>query len=247
MNFIFKNKIFSYILALLTVLVFVLFIVLRQTKTFELEVIRPYANLWVGAFFRTILISIITLILSLILGFIFYLLSISKIKYFNALIDIFTEIAYGTPLLVMVVVMAFLIGPAFGSYNRNVLGIIALIFYMSPFMKNVFKSAITSITEEEYLTMEVLGFTKYQKYRYIILPQVLRILMPPLMNNLSLIIKGSALLNVLSYGELFYTTQIIQSKTYAFIEGYLIMWLLYLIITIPLSYFAKVIERKWAL
>lgn len=247
MNSIFKNKIFSYILAVSTILLFVLYIVYRQKSNFEIDVIRPYSNMWVSAFFKTILVSLITLIGSLVLGFIFYLLSISKIRYFNALIDLFTEIAYGTPLLVMVVVTAFLIGPAFGSYNRNVLGVIALIFYMSPYMKNVFKSAITSISEEQYLTMEVFGFSTFQKYRYIILPQVIRILMPPLMNNLSLIIKGSALLNVLSYGELFYVTAVIQSKTYAFVEGYLIMWMLYLIITIPLSYFAKIIERKWSL
>ncbi len=247
MSSIFKNKLLSYILAGLTVAGFVAFIILRQKSGFELNVVKPYYNMWISAFFKTILISLITLVGSLILGFIFYLLSVSKIKYFNALIDFFTEIAYGTPLLVMVVVTAFLIGPAFGSYNRNVLGVIALIFYMSPYMKNVFKSAILSIDEEQYLAMEVFGFTTYQKYRYIILPQVLRILMPPLMNNLSLIIKGSALLNVLSYEELFYATAVIQSKTYAFVEGYIIMWVLYLIITIPLSTFAKMIERKWAL
>ena len=113
-------------------------------------------------------------------------------------------------------------------------------------MKNVFKSAIASIDEEQYLVIEVFGFTKYQKYRYIIFPQILRVLMPPLMNNLSLVIKGSALLNVLSYNELFYTTAVIQSRTYAFVEGYIVMWMLYLIITIPLSNLAKFIERKWA-
>jgi polar amino acid transport system permease protein len=188
----------------------------------------------------------ITLFSSLIVGFIFYLLSISKIKYFNAIVEIFTEIVYGTPLLVLVVVTAFLIGPAFGSYNRNFLGILSLILYMAPYMKNVFKSAIASIDEEQYLVIEVFGFTKYQKYRYIIFPQILRVLMPPLMNNLSLVIKGSALLNVLSYNELFYTTAVIQSRTYAFVEGYIVMWMLYLIITIPLSNLAKFIERKWA-
>lgn len=247
MSSIFKSKAFAYILALLTLLAFLAFIILRQRSGFELDVVKPYTSMWVSAFFKTIFISLITLAGSLVLGFIFYLLSISKVKYFNALIDLFTEVVYGTPLLVMVVVTAFLIGPAFGSYNRNVLGVLALIFYMSPFMKNIFKSAILSIDEEQYLAMEAFGFTTYQKYRYIILPQVIRILMPPLMNNLSLIIKGSALLNVLSYEELFYATVVIQSKTYAFVEGYLIMWALYLVITIPLSNFAKLIERKWAL
>ena len=141
--------------------------------------------------------------------------------------------------------MAFLIGPAFGSRNRTLLGIIALIVYMSPYMMNVFKSAINSIPEEQYLAIDLFGFTNFDKYRYIIIPQVIRILMPPMMNNFSLIIKGSALLNVLAVNELFYQISIIQPVTFAYLEGYIIMWVLYLLITIPLSSFSKYIERKW--
>jgi polar amino acid transport system permease protein len=97
------------------------------------------------------------------------------------------------------------------------------------------------------MAMDLFGFTPFQRYRYIIIPQVIRILMPPLMNNFSLIIKGSALLNVLSYNEIFYGVVVAQSKTFAFIEGYVLMWALYLIITIPLSQLTRFIERKWAL
>jgi polar amino acid transport system permease protein len=127
------------------------------------------------------------------------------------------------------------------------MGIIAIIVYMSPYMTNVYKSAFSSISEEQYMAMNLFGFTPFQKYRYIIIPQVIRILMPPLMNNFSLIIKGSALLNVLSYTEIFYAIRIAQSKTFAFVEGYILMWLLYLIITIPLSQLTKYVERKWSL
>jgi polar amino acid transport system permease protein len=183
----------------------------------------------------------------MILGFIFYLFSISKIKYLNALTDIFTEIIYGTPLLVLIIVMAFLIGPAFDVYERDLMGITGLTVYMTPYMKNVYKSAFSSITKEQYMAMDLFGFTPYQRYRYIIIPQVVRILMPPLMNNFSFIIKGSALLNILAYRELFYSIAIAQSQTFAFIEGYLLMWILYLLITIPLSQLTKYIERRWAL
>ena len=114
-------------------------------------------------------------------------------------------------------------------------------------MKNVFKAAFSSISKEQYMAMDLFGFTPFQRYRYIIIPQVIRVLMPPLMNNFSLIIKGSALLYVLSFDELYYTIVIAQSKTFAFVEGYLLMWGLYLLITIPLSQLTKVIERKWSL
>jgi polar amino acid transport system permease protein len=246
---------------------FVTAVVLLQTDDLSLASYEPYRNLIQDGIRGTIFVSIVSLFGSLILGFILYLFSVSKIKYLNALTDIFTEIIYGTPLLVMVIVMVFLIGPSFvkvlqfeafasiGLFDRLAealrsrewLGILSLIVYMAPYMKNVYKSAFSSITEEQYMAMDLFGFTPYQRYRYLIIPQVVRILMPPLMNNFSMIIKGSALLSVISYTDLFYSIKIAQSRTFAFIEGYLLMWVLYLMITIPLSQLTKLVERKWAL
>lgn len=242
-----KSKYLSYILAIVTVIAFIIFIVLRQTSDFSLVSFKDYQSMITEGVINTIIVSVLSLFGSLILGFIFYLFSISKIKYLNALIDVFTEIIYGTPLLVLVVIMAFVVGPAFGSFNRNALGFAALVFYMTPYMMNVYKSAFSSISRDQYLTMDLFGFTPYQRYRYIIIPQVLRILMPPMMNNFSMIIKGSALLNVLAFNELYYAIRVAQSKTFAFVEGYVLMWVLYLIITIPLSQLTKWVQRKWAL
>lgn len=240
------NKFLSYVLAILTVILLVLFVVNSQIDNFSFSSFIPYTSLITEAILNTILVSIVSLLGSLILGFIFYLFSISKVKYLNALTVVFTEIIYGTPLLVLVVITAFLIGPAFGTYNRNLMGYIALIIYMTPYMKNVYQSAFSSISKEQYMTMDVFGFTGYQKFRYIIIPQVIKILMPPMMNNLSMIIKGSALLNVLSYNELYYAIRVVQSQTFRFVEGYVLMWIIYLVITIPLSAAAKYVERKWA-
>jgi len=237
----------AYFFAALTIIAFIVWVVVKQTDNFTFAPFIDYKDLIIKGILNTILISVISLVGSMILGFVFYLLQSSKIKYFNALIDIFTEIIYGTPMIVMIIVMAFLIGPAFNSLNRNFFGVLALILYMSPYMKNVFKSAISSVSEEQYLAMDLFGFNAYQKYRYIIIPQVIRVLMPPLMNNFSLIIKGSALLNFISYAEIYYVINVAQSKTFAFVEGYILMWGLYLIITIPLSQLTKMIERKWAL
>lgn len=241
------NKRIAYALAITTVAAFAAFVVLRQQSGFQLEVLAPYQDLILEGVLNTIIVSVVTLLGSLIVGFLFYLLSISENKYFQALTDVFTEIVYGTPLLVLVVIMAFVIGPAFGTFNRNLMGYMSLIIYMTPYMKNIYKSSIASIGEEQYMAMDLFGFTPWQRYRYIIIPQVVRVLMPPMMNNFSMIIKGSALLNVLSYGELFYAVRIAQSKTFAFVEGYMLMWILYLIITIPLSQVTKYIERRWGL
>lgn len=247
MNSTSTNKTISYILAIATFAAFIIFVVLRQTSDFSFASYKDYTGMIATGLKNTILVSVIALLGSLVLGFVFYLLSISKLKYFNALVDVFTEIIYGTPLLVLIVILAFVIGPAFNVYQRNLMGTIALVIYMSPYMKNVYKSAFSSISREQYMAMDIFGFTPYQKYRYIIIPQVVRILMPPMMNNFSMIIKGSALMNVLNFNELYYAIVAAQSRNFQYVEGYILMWALYLVITIPLSQLTKFIERKWAL
>lgn len=238
-------NILNYAGAIATLVFIVALTVIVSNNTFELSTLAPYRSLIIKGFFNTILVSIISLAGSMILGFVLYVLSISKVGYFRALSDVFTELMYGTPMLVLIFVMGFVVGPAYGSFNRPLWGVIAIILYMAPYMMNVLKAAISSIPEEQYMAMELFGFTKAQKYRYLIIPQVIRILMPPLMNNFSLIIKGSALLNVISYPELFYAIRVSGSKTLAFTEGYVLMWGLYLIITIPLSQVTKYLERRF--
>lgn len=237
----------QYALAVLTFVAFAVFVVLRQTRPFDLAAILPYADTIRAGFGRTVWVSLFSLIGSTTLGFVFYLLSVSHVRYFRAFTDVFTEIIYGTPLLVMIMIMAFVIGPAFGSSSRAPMGIFGLIIYITPYMTNIYKSAIASIGHEQYMAMDLFGFTPYQRYRYIIIPQVVRILMPPLMNNFSLIIKGSALLNVLSYRELFYEIQLMTNNNFRFVEGFLLMWFLYLVITVPLSQLTKWIDRRWGL
>ncbi len=241
------NKRLSYLISILLFIGFAVFIALRQRQPFNLSAFEGYRTLIMGGFLRTVMVSFIILIGSVISGFVLYLLSKSKVRFFRAFVDVLTEIIYGTPLLVMIVVMAFVIGPAFNSYNRIVLGILGITIYITPYMTNIYKSAFSSISDDQYQAMDLFGFTPYQRYRYIIIPQVIRILMPPLMNNFSLIIKGSALLHVISYSELFHSMSVMTSRTFAHVEGYIIMWMLYIMITVPLSQFTRFFERRWGL
>jgi polar amino acid transport system permease protein len=239
------KKVINYIVAISLFVALIAYVILVRDANFTLEPLyEDYWRLLFQGFLNTLYVSFIALLGSLILGFIMYLMSISKSLFFRAFVDVFTEIIYGTPLLVMIVLMAFLIGPAFGNFNRPFLGVTGLILYISPYMKNVFQSSFSSIPKDQYMAMDLFGFTGWQRYQYIIIPQVIKVLMPPLMNNFSLIVKGSALLYVLAYAELYYAINIVQSRTFLFVEGYILLWGLYLLITIPLSQLSKWLERK---
>jgi len=240
------SKPVSYLLAVGVFVLLAMFVVSRQIRPFQLQAIAPYQNAIQSGFFNTIYVSFISLVGSVVIGFLFYLMTRSNLNFFKAFTDVFTEIIYGTPLLVMIMIMAFVIGPAFGTFNRQLMGTMGIIIYITPYMTNVFKSTFGSISDDQFMAMDLFGFTGYQRYRFIIIPQVTRLLMPPLMNNFSLIIKGSALLNVISYRELFYEIAQMTNNNFRFVEGYLVMWALYIAITIPLSQLTKYAERRWS-
>jgi polar amino acid transport system permease protein len=242
----FNNKVISLFISVLFVVGLFLYLGFASVDSLNFG---PYLSdfgglLWRG-FLNTILVSMIALFFSLVIGFLLYQISQTKVQIAKDLVFLFSEIVYGTPLLVMIILMVFFIGPALSIEDWPTLGIAGIILYMAPYMKNVFVSSFSTISKDQYMAMDLFGFNSFQRYRYLIFPQVIRALMPPLMNNFSLIIKGSALLSIIGYSELFSIVSVVQSRTFLFVEGYLLLWALYLCITIPLSQFSSWLERKF--
>jgi polar amino acid transport system permease protein len=192
----------------------------------------------------TIGLSLASLVSSMIAGFLIFLMCEGKNVFVKTSAEIYKEIIMGTPLLVLVFVVVYIIGIALGIRNKMVLGFLALTLYMSPYMTNIFDGAYKSISRNQFVVMDFYGFNLYQKYRYIILPQMLRPIIPGLINNLSGIIKGTSILSTIAISEIFYTTQVLSNQTYRYIEGYFILWLVYLLITIPLSRLAKHLTKQ---
>jgi len=238
-----KDKI-SKFSAFILVGVFLLYILFFSIKDLNYQLILEEKEKLILALISTLYISVTTLIISIITGFLFYLLNNSKSVFLKTLTSSIREIIMGTPLLVMIFLIVYVFGIRIQIYNKELLGIIALSLYMTPYMANSFESALSIIDERQYLVIKLYNFTFFQKYRYIILPQLIKPLLPSLINNLSIIIKGSALLKIISVYEIAYVITVISNKSYASIEGYLVMWIMYLIITIPLSLLASFLSKR---
>lgn len=236
----------------LSLLLFILFTAYIVSKipagNFSFSFLADYRIFIFKGWLSAIWISTLSLVLSLIVGFVIYLMTTNSIPYIGHFLRytglIFNEIIFGSPLLVFVLIVYYFIGTAFGYEDRLTLGVSALSLYMAPYMTNLFRGAMESIGEEQHIASQIFGFTSWQKYRYIILPQIAKIMLPPLTGNLTFIVKGSALLHMIGYHELFYAISTAQSRTYAFTEGYIIMMISYLLITIPLIKITTYLERR---
>lgn len=244
-----KSKTFGFVAALTFygLLLFVIVYNYDGKSNFDLSIITRYSKLILEGFINTVLISIIALFLSIVFGFILYVAVNSKIHFFKYVGSIFSDIVFGSPLVVFIIVLYYFIAAPLDLAYPYIIGTFALSLYMTPYMKNSFEGAMNSIDEIQYQAMTVFGFTSYQKYRYIIIPQLLKVIIPPLIGNLTFVIKGSTLLQFISVPELFYQIETVKSRTFGSVEGYALMFVLYLLITIPLIRLTKYFEKKVAI
>ena len=222
----------------------ILYILFHTTDNPRYHLILDERGMLLEALWNTLYISLISLVLCMAAGFLFYLLLNSRIQLIKAIAVIFREIIMGTPMLVMVFLMVYVFGNLIGVSDKVVLGITALTVYTMPYVANSYESAASVIDKDQYVVMELYHFSGVQKYLYVIFPQIAKPMLPALINHLSGIIKGSALLKIVSEPEISYVLTAISSKNWASIEGYLVMWLMYLIITIPLSVLAQYAGRR---
>jgi polar amino acid transport system permease protein len=246
LNKLLNNQIISTIAALSVYgLLVALIIYLYPGKdNFQLNLILDQSDKIFEGWLLTLFISVVVLFFSIFSGFSLYLLMISKNLFLNKVGSIFNYVVFGSPLIVFLLTIYYFLAVPLGFEDRNIIGIIALTLYIGPYMKNVFESALSSIDELQYQAMKVFGFKTWQKYVYIIIPQLIRILIPPMISNLTFIIKGSSLLYFIGVYEVYKQIATIQSNTYAIVEGYLVLFIVYLIITIPLIALAKYFEKK---
>ncbi len=234
----------SFLIAILVYSSLILLAVFFTIDNPRYDLILQDYRMLIDGFITTILASLITLVCSMVIGFVLFLAERSKHNIVHAFAVVFSEIIMGTPLLIMIFLAVYVIGGIIFISNKFVLGVFALTLYMAPYLSNAYKTAVAVVDKDQYIVMNLYHFTLFEKYRYIIIPQMIRPLLPSLINNLSSIIKGSALLRIVSVSDISYVLTVISSKNWAAIEGYYVMWLLYLIITIPLSILAKYLAKK---
>ncbi len=240
-----NKKIIGNILSLLTYLALLIFVVYRTPNhNLNFNAYIPYLKYIASGFMLTILVSILIFVFSFILGGVFFLASMSRSSYIKSLINHFTLFMFGTPMLVLVIISYFFISAAFGLTNKIVVGTITLTLYFTPFMMKLYQGSYDGIDKNQILICDIFGFTKFQMYYYVIFPQMIRTMMPPLSGNLATIVKSSSLLYLLGVGELYYSLTNVQAKTLTYTAGFLNMIVLYLIITIPLIKLSDLLEKR---
>ena len=193
----------------------------------------------------TIRITAISLILAFIFGLASALMRLSRSFLARATARGYLEIIRNTPLLVQLFFIYFVLSPIL-NISGFASAVLALSLFEGAYASEIFRAGIVSIHREQWEAAFSIGLNTYQTYRLIILPQALRRILPPLAGQFISLIKDSSLLGIIAIRELTKAGREAVSASLQPFEIYLVVAILYLVLTFSLSMFVQHLERRSA-
>ncbi|MCR5318226.1 MAG: amino acid ABC transporter permease [Treponema sp.] len=186
----------------------------------------------------------LTLIFSIPLALLICMGRMSRIKFISATTNIFMLIIRGTPLMLQLIFVYFAPAVIFHKgLGRFAAAIVAMVINYACYFAEIYRGGIQSIPEGQYEASKVLGFTKAQTFMRVVLPQLVKKIIPPLGNEVITLVKDTALVQVLGVVELFHVAQT-QSGRLVSVVPLFIAGLFYFIMNWGVSKFFDIVEKK---
>ena len=207
--------------------------------------IWQYRQKFVQGWLITVAISAAALLVSLVIGLLTALARRSALLPLRYLSMLYVESVRGTPLLVQILILFYVVANAFGVDNRYTVGVLALSLFSGAYLAEMVRAGIESVRDSQLESARAIGLSRTQTYRYVILPQVVRQLLPPLAGQFASIIKDSSLLSIIAVSEFTLNAQEVNAFTYSTLESYLPLAAGYLLLTLPISLASRVLEKRY--
>ena len=209
------------------------------------EAIWGYRQKFLQGWLMTVVISAVSLAASLLIGLVAALARRSSFLPLRYAAALYVEAIRGTPLLVQILILFYVVANAFGLENRYLVGVLALSLFAGAYLAEMIRAGIESIRDSQLESARAIGLTPAQTYRYVVFPQVVRQLVPPLAGQFASIIKDSSLLSIIAVSEFTLNAQEVNAFTYSTLESYLPLTVGYLLLTLPISLLGRVLERRF--
>ncbi|QWU16927.1 putative glutamine transport system permease protein [Paenibacillus sophorae] len=210
----------------------------------QFSILTDYFGTYMEGFRGTILSSLLALAGSFLLGTLFAVFRISTVKALRWFGTGYVEFIRNIPLLLVVYI--FYYGPsAFGSsLDGFTAGTIGLAVYTSAFIAEAIRAGISAIPKGQTEAARSSGLTYVQTMIHVVLPQAIKLVIPPLGNQFINLIKNSSVLTIVAGLDLMYYADIVSIDTFRTFDTYVFVALFYLVLTLPLSYCMRVWERR---
>jgi His/Glu/Gln/Arg/opine family amino acid ABC transporter permease subunit len=217
----------------------------KKTKTFDVDLIRRIWPVFLKGAWMTARLAFLSLLLGLPIGLLLALARVQASRILSAPAAIYVEVIRGTPLLVQVLFIYFVLP----SYNIHLpaftSGVIALTLNSAAYIAEIFRAGILSIDVGQMEAARSVGMSYAQAMRRIILPQTFRRVVPPLTNEGIALLKDSSLVSLMGLMELTRVGQDQASRYAAPLTVWPMVAIFYLLLTFPLTRIAEYLERRW--
>jgi polar amino acid transport system permease protein len=214
----------------------------------------------------TLFVTAIGFTLASLLGLGLAVLGLSQFKILRQIARFYIEIIRGIPILVLLFYIAFVGAPAFVGFWNFVTAplqsigliepmvirdfsllwraIIALMIGYSAFLAEVFRAGIQAVDTGQIEAAKSLGLSGWQRFRFVVFPQAMRTILPPLGNDFIAMVKDSSLVSVLGVADITQLGKVYASGSFRFFETYSIVAYIYLVMTVSLSLALRALEKR---
>ncbi|RHW46871.1 amino acid ABC transporter permease [Bombilactobacillus bombi] len=193
----------------------------------------------------TLLLFVITLILSIPLGIILSWGLRSHFKLLRWLLSGYVWLMRGTPLLLQLIFIFYGLPTIGVVFERFTAAIVAFTLNYAAYFAEIFRGGLQAVSQSQREAAVVLGLSKLQSFRFIVWPQVLKIVLPSIGNEVINLVKDSSLVYVLGIGDLLRAGNVATARDVTLLP-LLMVGIIYLIMTAVLTYIQSKIERRFS-
>lgn len=212
------------------------------------RVIREATPLLWDGFLTTVYISVVSIVLGMIVGLVACFMVISRWRALKVMAGSYVWVIRGTPMIVQAFFFFFGINQlsmnTIGTqiFDREMAGIITVTLNAGAYFTEIFRAGIAAVPKGQTEAARSLGLSGSRTMAWVILPQALRISLPPMVNQWIISIKDTAILSAIAVGELMNRMQVYAMSTFVFFESFIYVALWYLALLSALMIFAKKVE-----
>ncbi len=192
----------------------------------------------------TVLLTLAAFVGGSIIGLMIAVMRVSSFWISRALAVIYTQLIQGTPLLVILFILFFGL-PIFGfSVQPWIAATAAFSVYAGAFLGEIWRGALQAIPKTQWEAGSSLGLGFFEQLRYVIIPQAIRVAIPPTVGFLVQLIKNTSLAATIGFVELTREGQLTTASTFQPFTVYIIVALFYFLMCFPLTQWSRALERK---
>jgi len=210
---------------------------------FRIEERRLVAGKLIQGLLFTFRISGISLVLAFAIGLVTALIRLSGSFMGRILSRTYLETIRNTPLVVQIYLMYFVVGPVLGL-GPFASAVLALSLFEGVYLSEIFRGGIVSLHKGQWEAAYSLGLSTFNTYRDVILPQVIRRMLPPFVNQVISLFKDSALVSIISLGDLAFQARVVAADTFLTFEVWFTAAAIYLVIALTLSTVVNYMEKR---